>query len=68
MCLTFGPVITLSEMHPQGVLKMTEQKDLKLISSHRHTKITTICRSTDDKDWNLPEKTTEDMKKESQDR
>ena len=50
------------------VAKMSENEDPGLNCFHRDTKITTICRSTDDKDWNLPEKTTEDMKKESQDR
>ena len=36
---------------------MPEQEDPKLISSHEHTKITTICRTTiNEHDQNLPEK------------
>ena len=36
---------------------MAEQEDLKLTSSHGHTKITIIYRATiDEKDQNLPEK------------
>ena len=45
---------------------MAEQKDPELISTHWHTKITTIYRTAiDEKDCNLPEKsTTKDIKKE----
>lgn len=34
------------------------KKDLELNSSHKYSKITTICRTIiNEKDWNLPEKT-----------
>ena len=40
-----------------GIRKMAEEKDLELISSHKHIKITTICTATIyEKHWNLPEK------------
>ena len=36
---------------------MAEYKDPELTSSHKHNRITTICRITiDEEDWNLPEK------------
>ena len=53
-------------MYSQGGIKITdergwaktaEEKDLELTSSHKHTKITTICRTTiAEKDQNLSEK------------
>ena len=49
---------------------MVEQKDLELTSSHKHTKITTIYRTTiNEKDWNLPENIfyNKDVKMEPQD-
>lgn len=35
---------------------MLEYKDPELTSLHKHTKITTICRTFDEKEWKLPEK------------
>ena len=36
---------------------MEEDKDIELISSHKHIKIITICTATIyEKHWNLPEK------------